>query len=52
MSAIPVATIADGRDALTGGMQAGMLTIVVIALAGAFAMLCNPIESRSEARHG
>jgi sugar phosphate permease len=37
---------------LTGGMQAGMLTIVVIALAGAFAMLCNPIESRTEARHG
>jgi sugar phosphate permease len=37
---------------LTGGMQAGMLTIVVIALAGAFAMLCNPIGARTEARHG
>jgi sugar phosphate permease len=37
---------------LTGGMQAGMLTIVAIALAGAVAMLLNPIESPAEAHHG
>jgi hypothetical protein len=33
-------------------MQAGMLTIVAIALAGAVAMLLNPIESPAEAHHG
>ena len=37
---------------LTGDMQAGMLTIVAIALAGAVAMLLNPIESRTETPHG
>jgi sugar phosphate permease len=37
---------------LTGGMQAGMLTIVAIALTGALAMLLNPIESPVEAQHG
>ncbi len=37
---------------LTGDMQAGMLTIVAIALAGAVAMLSNPIESRAETPHG
>ncbi|MGX6999987.1 MFS transporter [Caballeronia sp. KNU42] len=40
---------------LTGDMQAGMLTIVAIALAGAVAMLLNPIESRksqAETPHG
>jgi sugar phosphate permease len=37
---------------LTGDMQAGMLTIVAIALIGAVAMLLNPIESRTETPHG
>jgi hypothetical protein len=33
-------------------MQAGMLTIVAIALAGAIAMLLNRIETKTEAQHG
>jgi nitrate/nitrite transporter NarK len=37
---------------LTGDMQAGMLTIVAIALAGAIAMLLNRIETKTEAQHG